>query len=211
MFNDIPFRRELDSQDMERMCIPSRYWSAKFDEISDKGNPGLRTAIGTYIRKMEDMVEEGAGFILFGPNSVGKTCASVVLAKEMRRRGNTVLFMEAADLKHQVIERENFDEDETYWDRAKAVDVLVLDDFGKGIQDSTGFGASIFDELIRSRNARRLVTIITSNLAPSSWEKELALKTSTMHSLKECTVPVRASGSDRRKESAGKLQALLAN
>jgi DNA replication protein DnaC len=196
---------------MERMCIPSRYWSAKFDEISDTGNPGMRTSVGAYIFKMEKMVEEGVGFIFFGKNSVGKTCASVVLAKELRRRGNTVLFMEASDLKRQVIEKEHFDEDETYWERAKSVDVLVLDDFGKGIMDSTGFGATLFDELIRARNARKLVTIITSNLAPSEWEKELALKTSTMHSLKECTVPVRASGSDRRKGSAVRLQALLAN
>ncbi|MBN2258097.1 MAG: ATP-binding protein [Anaerolineaceae bacterium] len=212
MFSEVPFRRELVAEDLERMRVPRRYWGARFDEISDEGgNDSLKYVVGKYIDDLDNMLREGLGFILFGDNGTGKTCASVVLGKELRRRGNTVLFMEAADLKRQVIDKEHFDEDETYWDRAKTVDVLILDDFGKGVMDSTGFGATIFDELIRARNARKLVTIITTNTPPDQWAAEFELKASTIKTLKECLVPQRALGEDKRETSAMRLKELLAN
>ena len=121
------------------------------------------------------------------------------------------MFMEAADLKRMVSEREHFDEDETYWDRAKSVDVLILDDFGKGVIDGKGFGATLFDELIRARNSRKLVTIITSNPIVEEWEERFDLKSSTIHVLKECTLPVEVVGCDKRGESAKKLAAMIIN
>lgn len=212
MFRNVTFRRELDRSDLERMRIPTRYWGSTFDRLSrDGGDNSLRSMVGNYIKKMAEMRSAGAGFIFWGKNGTGKSCASVVLAKEFRRRGHTVLFMEASDLKRMVIEKEYFDEDETYWDRARNVDVLVLDDFGKGTMDSKGFGASLFDELIRARNSRKLVTIITSNLPHSDWKEELELKASTVHSLKECMIPVLVVGDDQRQGSETRLRMLLSN
>lgn len=210
MFKNVTFRRELDREDLERMCIPTRYWGSTFDLLTnDGGDESLQSMVGKYIVNMSEMRRAGAGFIFYGKNGTGKSCASVVLAKEYRRRGYTVLFMEASDLKRMVIEKEYFDEDETYWERARSVDVLVLDDFGKGVMDSTGFGATLFDELIRARNSRKLVTIITSNLPHSDWKDDLELKASTIHSLKECMIPVQVVGDDNRKGSESKLRALL--
>ena len=206
----VPFRRELNTSDLERMRIPRRYWMARFDMLSDDGgDDSLKSMVGRYISNMSEMRKAGGGFVFFGDNSVGKTCASVVLAKELRRRGNTVLFVESADLKNLVIGHVHFDEDDTYWDRAKNVDVLVLDDLGKGTHDTKGLGASLIDELISSRNSSQLVTIITSNLSPEDWEEELGLKTSTIHTLKECAIPVQVTGSDQRKSSNKKLRELL--
>ena len=210
MFKNVTFRRELDREDLERMRIPTRYWGSTFDLLTNNGgDESLQSMVGKYIVNMSEMRRAGAGFIFYGKNGTGKSCASVVLAKEYRRRGYTVLFMEASDLKRMVIEKEYFDEDETYWERARSVDVLVLDDFGKGVMDSTGFGATLFDELIRARNSRKLVTIITSNLPHSDWKDDLELKASTIHSLKECMIPVQVVGDDNRKGSESKLRALL--
>jgi len=210
MFDDLPYRRELTPSDMERMRVPSRYWGSTFEKLSlDGGVSSLHTVVGKYLENLPAMWKAGGGFIFYGANGTGKSCASVVIAKEYRRRAHTVLFMEAADLKRMVIEKEHFDESETFWDRAKSVDVLCLDDFGKGIMDSTGFGASLFDELIRSRNSRKLVTIITANLSVDRWEQELELKTSTLHALKECTIPVHVVGENQRVHSAKKLVELL--
>jgi len=212
-FSSVPFRRELNRDDLERMRVPSRYWSARFDEISDvvirKIGESTRDVVGKYINRMAQARSEGAGLVFWGDNGCGKTSAAVVIAKEYRRRGYTVLFMEAADLKRMVIEKEHFDEEETYWDRARSVDVLVLDDFGKGIMDSTGFGASIFDELIRARNSRQMVTIITSNLPTKEWLGELELKKSTMESLRECTYPLHVVGENKRDGSQTKLRELI--
>ena len=210
MFEDVPFRRELTQHDLERMRIPSRYWKSTFERLSDDGgDESLRSLIAKYIANMSEMLRVGGGFIFFGENGTGKTCASVVLGKEFRRRGNTVLYMEAADLKRMVIEKEYFDESETFWDRARNVDVLVVDDFGKGIMDGTGFGASLFDELIRSRNARKRVTIITANIDPEDWIDELGLKISTMKTLEECVIPVKITGANQREGSGLKLRDIL--
>jgi DNA replication protein DnaC len=103
-------------------------------------------------------------------------------------------------MKRFVIEREMFDEDQTYWDRALNVDVLVIDDLGKGTQDSTGLGARLIDELIRHRNASKLVTIITTNMNQRDLAEEL--KVSTMSSLKEHVFPIHVSGIDRRDSVA---------
>lgn len=214
-FSNIPFRRKLTASDLHRMNIPSRYWGVRFEDISEdiiRGtNKSPKDVIRNYIINMEDMRRVGAGFVFWGQNGTGKSSISVVLAKEYRRRGYTVLFMEAADLKRMVSEREHFDEDETYWDRAKSVDVLILDDFGKGVIDGKGFGATLFDELIRARNSRKLVTIITSNPIVEEWEERFDLKSSTIHVLKECTLPVEVVGCDKRGESAKKLAAMIIN
>jgi DNA replication protein DnaC len=212
MFSNVSYRREIDRGDLERMKVPPRYWGSTFSRLTcNGGDESLRSIVGKYIRNMTEMRRAGAGFIFWGKNGTGKSCASVVVAKEYRRRGNTVLFMEASDLKRMVIDKEYFDEEETFWDRARGVDVLVIDDFGKGVMDSTGFGATIFDELIRARNSRKLVTIITSNLSNSRWERELELKASTIHSLKECMIPVQVVGADQRRDSESRLRKLLSN
>jgi DNA replication protein DnaC len=215
LFKDIniPFRRDLNNNDLERMRVPRRYWMSRFDLLSDedngRGDGSIKDLIERYMKNMSDMKKEGCGLILFGDNSVGKTCASVVLAKEFRRRGNTVLFIEASDLKRLVASKEYFDDDETYWERSKDVDVLVIDDFGKGIMDDTGFGATIFDELIRSRNANKKITIITSNIKPQKWKDEIDLKISTIKTLKECTVPFHVKGIDYREISRERLNERL--
>ena len=198
-------RRELTREDMERMRIPLRYWKVSYDGISAERQhvrPDLLSAQETalsYLSQLDEMSSDGVGLLLWGPNGTGKTSMAVVIAKEFRRRGHRVLFVEAASLKQYVINKVYFDGDEgeLYWDRAMSVDVLVLDDFGKGTQDRTGFGARLFDELIRHRNAEKRVTFLTTNMDPREGLAEELLE-STMHSLKECVIPVEVTGQDRR-------------
>ncbi len=198
------FRRDLRGDDLVRMRIPKRHWTVKFDSIPDvetDGGVSSRQVVKRYIENLSEMYSGGRGLLLFGKNGTGKTSMAVLIGKEYRRRGYTVLFMEAADLKRLVIDKEHFDEDETVWERAMSVDVLIIDDFGKGIADRTGFGARLWDELIRGRNSRKLVTFITTNAHPDDMCEELDLLVSTMASLQEHTVPVEVEGPDQRAES----------
>jgi DNA replication protein DnaC len=196
--------RRLTDSDLVRMRVPRRYWTVRFDAISDVSLVGsgisARQAALNYMTRLDEMRRDGKGMLLWGTNGTGKTCMAIVIAKEFRRRGYPVLFIEAADMKRFVIEREMFDEDQTYWDRAMNVDVLVIDDLGKGTQDSTGLGARLIDELIRHRNASKLVTIITTNMNQRDLVEEL--KVSTMSSLKEHVFPIHVSGIDRRDSVA---------
>jgi len=209
----VQLKRSLTSNDLVRMRIPRRYWKVTFDAISDKLAEGAtrtpKQAVREYLENMDAYFEEGVGVLFWGTNGTGKTSLSVVIAKEYRRRMRTVLFMDAADLKRLVIEKEHFDEDETFWQRANSVDVLVLDDLGKGAQDRTGFGARLIDELIRTRNSNQRVTIITTNMRPKQEAKGEklgdVLKPSTMASLKEHVKAVHIAGADFRIDTARRL------
>ena len=160
-----------------------------------------------YLANLREFVSSGTGLLLWGKNGHGKTGMAVVFAKWARRYGYKVLFMEAAEMKRCVIERVAFDEEETMWERASAVDMLVIDDLGKGVKDGTGFGARMMDQLIRHRSANGRSIIITTNMDLEQLEEEL--KPSTMHSIKECVIPVMVEGVDRRDESKTILRDLF--
>lgn len=197
------YRRELTEDDLLRARIPRRYWEARLSDAQDT----VQAIARRYIANFVTMHERGVGLLLWGANGVGKTSIAVVLGKEYRRRGHSLLFLEAAEIKGAVINSEMFDEEQTLWERAKSVDVLMIDDLGKGVQDSTGFGARVLDELIRHRNANKRVTFITTNMTLKLLEDEL--KASTMHSLKECIFPVKVSGEDLREKSKQEIDSLL--
>lgn len=52
-------------------------------------------------------------------------------------------------------------DDELVWDRARHIDVLLLDDLGKEGQGRTGIDAQIFETLLRERSEELWPTIIT--------------------------------------------------
>lgn len=197
------FRRELTQDDLVRARIPVRYWKVNLGGVQEQ----VRGIADKYLKEIGQMHERGVGLLLWGANGIGKTSLAVVLGKEYRRRGHSLLFLESAELKGAIIHNEAFDEEHTLWDRAKSVDVLLIDDLGKGVQDSTGFGARVLDELIRHRNANKRVTFITTNMTLKLLEDEL--KSSTMHSLKECIYPVRLSGEDLREKAKQEIGSLL--
>jgi DNA replication protein DnaC len=197
------FRRELTQDDLIRAKIPVRHWEASFSGVQESA----REHAQKYLMGVESMAQRGIGLLLWGPNGIGKTSLSVVIGKELRRRGYSLLFLECSTIKSSVIQNEMFDEEQSVWDRAKSVDVLILDDLGKGVQDSTGFGARVVDDLIRHRNANRRITFITTNMTVKALEEEL--KPSTMHSLKECIYPVKLLGSDLREGSKEEIRDTL--
>ena len=204
------FRRELTRLDLERMRIPERYWDATLGLVSDtRDSESPRGIVSKYLAKIDELYARGVGLFLWGNNGLGKTCASVVIGKEYRRRGRTVLFMPAAKISAARIQNDMFDSDQSIWDRCSSVDVLLLDDLGKGSQDNTGFGKRILDELVRDRSSRRKVTFITTNMQPGEQLGD-ALKESTLASLKECIVPVQFEGPDLRDAAVSEIRQMLA-
>jgi|GEM_PF-2190212 len=213
--------KDLKRNDMERMRIPRRYWRSDPAKISGHSplNDGVsvKSVVRDYIKRIPEMVQDGLGILFYGPNGTGKTSAAVCIAKAFRRRLRTVLYVEAASLKTHVAERQHFDESQTYMDRALTVDVLVLDDLGKGVEDGTGFGTNLIDQLIRTRNSNNRITIITSNLVPKKKGEDQSdtlveiLKGSTIHALKEHVIAVRVDGVDRRDETAASNRNRLVN
>ena len=57
------FRRELNVSDLERMCIPKRYWECSFSEITDSGDPSPKTVVRSYFERMDAMISRGVGLL----------------------------------------------------------------------------------------------------------------------------------------------------
>lgn len=212
-------RRALEKEDLIRMQVPRRFWKVHKDEVSDFSDKiesqSPRDIVDAYLEQIEGMRDDGCGLLLWGKNGTGKTAIAVIIAKEYRRRFSTVLFLPAAHIKDYVIQKIQFDEDESYWQRALSVDVLVIDDLGKGTVDGEDFTTRLLDDLVRSRCSNRQITIITTNMNVKKISSEADtrdndlktyLKASTVNVLKEHVIAVHVRGEDRRDESYLKMK-----
>jgi DNA replication protein DnaC len=195
-------RRQLNLKDMERMRIPLRYRDAHFDGVSAGPH---KMELYNYLVALDDMLARGVGLVLHGKNGTGKTSAAVIALKEARRRGNTGLFIEAAALKDIKFGSKGFEGEKLLWERILDVDVLVLDDLGKGVRDKEGAEERLLDELLRFRGAYCRTTLITTNMSAIPRRKgdasqlEEYLKASTIHMLSETAVPIAMVGADLRE------------
>lgn len=153
-------RRPLHQRDIERLNLPRRFWTARFAQIQGKAQEiiGKYLASGKYIH--------GDGLFLWGPFGHGKTGAAAVIIMELRRRGYTGLFVEASEYVDKVMQRETFDFETSWSERARDVDVLVLDDLGTEHHDAAGAIERMMEGLLRYRLQRGRVTILTSNISP---------------------------------------------
>ncbi len=205
------FCKALTSEDMVRMMLPRRYWDCTFDGITafegpDRTSP--QEIARRYLSRLNTMLAEGVGLLLWGDHGIGKTGIAAVIAKWARRRGYKVLFLECSEMKRFAIDKEMFDDESTVWQRACDVDLLVLDDFGKGLADSRDYGKFIFDRMIRHRNAANKATFITTNMDPRGGISA-HLKIASIAALRECIIPCRVDGPDRRETTKHELASLF--
>lgn len=212
----IGHRVKLTAAHMELMQIPYRFWETKFDRIPECDGKG---AIRTYISRIDEMLDRGDGLLLWGDNGHGKTSAAVVVAKEARRRGASVLFITAEQLRKASFGDMMFTDEKTLFYRANEVDMLVIDDLGKEYSGDSGYTERVFEALIRERAASKRVTIITTNMSPSprtdaSGKAVHCLadlyKRSMIEVMKECMFVARIRGENQRETSQNELAHLLA-
>lgn len=188
-------RLRLTAEHLEWMRLPERFWDTSFAQI----DPDLQPVIESYLRKIDDHLDKGEGLMLWGKNGTGKTSAATVVAKEVRRRGASVLYVTAERLRQSVLEKEMFDGDQLLVDRARRVDFLLLDDLGKEHSGSTGFSERLFEDLVRERSSQKRAIFLTTN--QDTKEMVDHYKVSMIEVLKETVVPVRVQGPNRRNDA----------
>lgn len=209
-------RMRLTQAHVERMRIPRRFWSVRFDQVP----VDIRTDIENYLRRLDEHLDQGDGLLFWGANGVGKTSAAVFIALEVRRRGASVLFSTAEGLRQATLDRESFDDDQTVLERARSVDFLVIDDLGKEHPGETGFTERFFENLIRERSATQRATVVTTNLpmvhvsAGYKQKRVRALEdvyiTSTVEVMKEALYPVQFVGDNLRNTSRKEMAVRMA-
>lgn len=194
----------LTSEHLDWMRLPKRFWKSSFSEVDSS----LQPIIQGYIEKLDDHLDNGDGLMLWGVNGTGKTSAAVVVAKEVRRTGASVLYITAERLRQSVLEKEEFTEGQLLIDRARRVEFLLLDDLGKEHSGQTSFSERLFEDLLRERSSQRRTTFITTN--QDHEEIMDHYKISMVEVLKEIVVPVRVRAINRRDKAQEGLRNNLA-
>jgi DNA replication protein DnaC len=189
------------------MWLPEKYWSVKFASILPEGSEHKRI-IGRYLHLICTLVDSGKGLLLYGDNSQGKTSASAVILKEARRWGYTGLFVRSNEVVDASMSNVKFDTSFSLKERAKHVDLLIMDDLGKEYRADSGWSVRLIDNLIRHRVQNRLSTIVTSNMQLEAIEE--VYKPSMVKAMIGALYPVMVSGHDYRViEDDGLCEMLL--
>ena len=202
-------KRRLEREDVLLMDLPVHFWGARFADITAQldGDEGpLADRITAYFRSAEEHRARGIGLMIMGPNGVGKSMAAVVVGLEYKRLGETVLFVSAGDVLDHKMAGTWYSDDTTYWEWIRSVDVLLLDDLGKGEAKGGGYSQIMWDQLLRHRHDHRRVTIITTNIVEMA-DFEGILKRSTLDVLKESVMPLRLHGENRRDAAVVDIRA----
>ena len=95
-------RTELTKQILERMNLPPEFWRSKVTDIEDEET---RKVVSRYLKKIDEMVSEGIGLLLYGVPGVGKTIIAALIAKEARTWKHTVFFTMIWELRECVRSR----------------------------------------------------------------------------------------------------------
>lgn len=177
---------------MELMRIPRRFWETSVDRIPES----VREKVLNYVRDLDGNLDRGEGLLLCGKNGVGKTSACVFIAMEARRRGAPVLFITAESLRQSVLEKTVFADGMMMMDRARTVDVLLIDDLGKEHSGDTGFTERLFENLFRERSAARRTTLVTTNMSVKQLPERY--KPSMLEVMKETVYPLQVKGESQR-------------
>jgi len=201
-------RRPLHQRDLERMNLPNRFWESRLSGIQDEK---AREVIRRYL--LDGRYMHGEGLFLHGKYGVGKSSAAAVILMEMRRRGYSGLWVEAAEFVDKMMQREMFDLDSSWSSRAREVDVLVLDDMGTEHHDAGGAIERMMEGVVRSRIQRKRIVILTTNISPdrlgpheeSGVKVEGVYRRKFLEVIREALYPICVQGSSLRRDTERKI------
>lgn len=162
---------ELERIDRERRSIERRIRQARFphtksfDTFEFTAQPSLNKALVLELARCE-WIEKRWNVIAFGPSGTGKTHTALALGLAACQRGQTVLFMTAAALVHELMEARDERRLRRMQKQLAAAKLLIIDELG--YVPFTAIGAELLFEVLSQRYERGS-TLITSNLPFDEW------------------------------------------
>lgn len=170
-----PLRTEVSSKSLIMMGVPRRFCDKTLKDYNTYNKQSLvsiKRFVNDYIINLENNMKEGRGICFIGSNGVGKSFLSCIILKEVykhRYSCRRITFSSyitayteswgANKSEKDVIESELFE-------KYKGVEFLVLEEIGKEIDSK--IAKPILEDLLRYREENGLVTVICTNLTPST-------------------------------------------
>lgn len=158
--------RDLHPDDMRRMGVGKRFWHVSVDQIPETAH--YRKELDRYLQNLEENVRSGVGMMFYGDYRKGKTSSAVILAKAVVAYGGTSYFIRSDDLVSSVLEKKEFDQDQTVMQRLDTVDLLVVDDLGAEHTGKSHFNVALLEKIVRYRYDNRKALVLTVNLSPKN-------------------------------------------
>lgn len=149
--------------------IPARYQDARIELFSNLSGNGekIRSEVTAWCHNFSHQKSQGKarGFVLWGDVGVGKTYMLCGAALELIKRQYTVRFIDFFQLLMEL--RGAYSEkgsDASVLKPLLAVDVLIIDELGKG--RNTDWELSVLDQLVMGRYNRNKIIIASTNYSP---------------------------------------------
>lgn len=141
--------------------VPSRYSLASLSEFSNFSGNGKKIVqwVDQWIKSYRRGVK---GMVLEGPVGVGKTYILAAIANEMARRAVAVRFVDFFQLLSEL--KANYAQnqaDDTILKPLLSVDVLIIDELGKG--RNSDWELSILDQLVMGRYNQNKTILASTN------------------------------------------------
>ncbi len=201
--------RDLQASDYTRMNLPADLWERTLADVPES----IREPIALYCRcdpdaaRVDEMVRDGLGWVLWGDPGVGKSTTAAVIAKEVRSHAHSVFFVTVHDLREMIRSKATFDDNTvTVMERAKDVELLVIDGVRQMDPRDPVFNGYELERLIESRLAWKKATVLTTRLNPN--EQKLHFPDAMEAMRVRCAV-LEVKGPNRREGVQAELQARL--
>lgn len=141
--------------------IPGRYYNANYTAIDKTNGNGdkVYSAVDKWLNDFD--LNKSKGILISGPVGVGKTYLLVAMMRQLIRKGISVRYVDFMDIidrlkasyssgKHEFVEVEYLN-----------IDVLVIDEIGKG--RVTDFEQGVLDQMINARYNRCKINLMATN------------------------------------------------
>ncbi len=141
--------------------IPGRYYNANYAAVDSTNGNGenVKAIVDTWLNEFD--INKSKGILISGPVGVGKTYLLVALMRQLIRKGISVRYVDFMDIidrlkasyssgKHEYVEVEYLN-----------IDVLVIDEIGKG--RVTEFEQGVLDQMINARYNRCKMNLMATN------------------------------------------------
>lgn len=155
----------LDSKIIEmyqRSGIPQVYWESHIKNIPDKA---YKEQVIEWINGLKanrfNHLESSKGMYIHGPYGSGKSAIAAMLLRAGVGVGIFGLWVNYRQIAGFKIDKNEFDEHETYYERMLSVPLLVIDEVEFKI--NKGFLVETLEDLVRNRTQKRRPTVVTSN------------------------------------------------